>query len=67
MEGKTFIPVQERKYHEKEKEDSIVGEVINFRGLVYSPINEQGVVFLFGKLSKDLNIEIEEIQQGFLL
>lgn len=28
------------------KEDSIVGELINFRGLVYSPINEQGVVIL---------------------
>jgi len=64
-EGKIFIPVQDRKYHEKEEEESIVGEVINFRGLVYSPINEQGVVFLFGKVSRDLKIEIEEIQQGF--
>jgi hypothetical protein len=55
----------ERRYPEKEGEESIVGPVINFRGLVYSPINEQGVVFLFGKVSKDLNIEVEEIKTGF--
>ena len=44
------------------KEDSIVGELINFRGLVYSPINEQGVVFLFGRLLEDLNMYIEEVR-----
>jgi len=55
----------ERKYAEKIGEESIVGEVINFRGLVYAPTNEQGVIFLFSKVSKDLNIEIEEIKTGF--
>jgi predicted transport protein len=44
------------------KEDSVVGELINFRGLVYSPINEQGVVFLFGRLLEDLNMYIEEVR-----
>ena len=43
-------------------ERSIVGSLINFRGLVYSPINEQGVVFLFGRLLEDLNLYIEEIR-----
>lgn len=43
-------------------EQSIVGSLINFRGLVYSPINEQGVVFLFGRLLEDLNLYIEEIR-----
>ena len=28
---------------------SIVGDVINFRGLVYGPVNEMGVVALFAK------------------
>jgi hypothetical protein len=43
------------------KEDrSIVGSLINFRGLVYSPVNEQGVVFLFGRVLDDLNMYIEE-------
>ncbi len=43
-------------------EKSIVGPLINFRGLVYSPINEQGVVFLFGRVLEDLNLYIEEIR-----
>lgn len=47
------------------KKSSIVGDLINFRGLVYSPINENGVIFLFGKVTKDLNMYIEEIKPGF--
>jgi predicted transport protein len=43
-------------------EQSIVGKLIYFRGLVYSPINEQGVVFLFGRILEDLNLYIEEIR-----
>lgn len=48
-----------------ESEQSIVGDLINFRGLVYSPLNENGVVFLFGKVAEDLNMYIEEIKPGF--
>lgn len=47
------------------KENSIVGDLINFRGLVYSPMNENGVIFLFGKVMEDLNMYIEEIKPGF--
>lgn len=46
-------------------EKSIVGDLINFRGLVYSPLNENGVVFLFGKVAHDLNMYVEEIKPGF--
>lgn len=46
-------------------DQSVVGDLINFRGLVYSPINEQGVVFLFGKIAQDLNMYVEEIKPGF--
>jgi predicted transport protein len=42
-----------------------VGSPINFRGFIYSPINEQGVVYLFGLVSEDLNIRVESIQQGY--
>lgn len=45
--------------------DSIVGELINFRGLVYAPLNENGVVFLFGRVADDLHMYIEEIKPGF--
>ena len=44
---------------------SIVGDLINFRGLVYAPINENGVVFLFGKVVDELNMYIEEIKPGY--
>ena len=44
---------------------SIVGDLINFRGLVYAPLNENGVIFLFGKVAEDLNMYIEEIKPGF--
>jgi predicted transport protein len=44
---------------------SVVGDLINFRGLVYSPMNENGVIFLFGKVAKDLNMYVEEIKPGF--
>jgi hypothetical protein len=47
------------------KEKSVVGDLINFRGLVYSPINENGVIFIFGKIIEDLNMYIEEIKTGF--
>lgn len=46
-------------------EKSIVGKPINFRGLVYSPITEQGVVYLFGLVAEDLNIRVESVQQGY--
>jgi hypothetical protein len=44
---------------------SLVGDLINFRGLVYAPLNEQGVVFLFGKVAHDLNMYVEEIKPGY--
>jgi len=47
------------------KEKSVVGDLINFRGLVYSPVNENGVIFIFGKVIEDLNMYIEEIKTGF--
>ena len=34
------------------KEKSIVGDLIHFRGQVYSPLNENGAIFLFGKVRK---------------
>ncbi len=30
---------------------NVVGRLINFRGLVYAPVNENGVIFLFGKMA----------------
>jgi len=47
------------------REQQLYGEPIDFRGLRHAPINEQGVVFLFGMVSRELGFYIEAIQQGF--
>jgi len=50
-------------------EESIVGQIINFRGLVYSPINEQGkdhenwgIIRI--KTEKDLSVAIDAIKRS---
>jgi hypothetical protein len=42
----------------------LYGEPIDFRGLRHAPTNEQGVVYLFGMVSRELGFSIESIQQG---
>jgi hypothetical protein len=44
---------------------NIVGEPINFRGLTYAPVNEQGVVLLFGMLAKELGFHVQLVRQGY--
>jgi hypothetical protein len=44
---------------EKAKRGIIAGEVINFRGMVYAPLNEAGVVLLFSKVMDDLGVIYE--------
>ena len=44
---------------------SIYGAFINFRGLQHAPVNEQGVVLLFGMICLQLGYIIEVIQTGF--
>lgn len=44
---------------EKRERDMPVGEPINFRGMVYAPLNEAGVVLLFSKAMDDLGIIYE--------
>lgn len=48
-----------------ERKRSIVGDPINFEGLIYGPLNENGVVFLFSKIHDRLGINIEAIQPTF--
>jgi len=44
---------------------SIVGKPINYGGLVYAPVNELGVVFLFGMIFEELGMIVEEVRSGF--
>jgi hypothetical protein len=41
------------------------GEPIDFSGLRHAPLNEQGVVYLFGVLSKQLGFIIEAVRTDF--
>jgi len=41
------------------------GDPIDFRGLRHAPVNENGVVFLFGMVAHELGYLVEAIQIGF--
>ncbi len=41
------------------------GPFLNFRGLQHAPINEQGVVFLFGMVALELGFVVESITTGY--
>ncbi|MCC6018798.1 MAG: hypothetical protein LM601_07195 [Candidatus Verstraetearchaeota archaeon] len=43
----------------------ITGEPINFRGMVYAPLNEAGVILLFARVMDDLGIIYESSPPGF--
>ena len=42
-----------------------MGRKIDYPGLTYAPINEQGVVLLFGMMSDDLGFSVETIRSAF--
>jgi len=41
------------------------GAPLNFRELRHEPVNEQGVVFLFGMVAREFDFVVESIQTGF--
>ncbi len=41
------------------------GNPIDFRGLRHEPVNEDGVVFLFGMVARELGYLVEVVQAGF--
>ncbi len=43
----------------------VFGEPIDFRGLRFAPVNEQGVVYLFGMISHELGYLIESVRTEF--
>ena len=69
------IDVIKEEILKKEKEEtkeaslirqrSIVGDPIQFEGLMYGPLNENGVIFLFSKIHKKLGIIIEAVQPSY--
>jgi len=43
----------------------VYGDPMDFRGLRHEPVDEQGVVFLFGMLARGLGFLAEAVQRGF--
>ncbi len=42
-----------------------VGDPLGFRALLHAPVNEQGVVLLFGMVAGELGFAIDTVQPGF--
>lgn len=43
----------------------LYGDPISFRGLLHAPINEYGVVFLFGMIARELGFTVESVQAPY--
>jgi len=43
----------------------LLGEFLDFRGLKHAPVNEQGVVFLFGMVAQELGYVVEIVRTKF--
>ncbi len=51
--------------HPSLKDRPTYGEPMDFPTLRHEPVNEQGVVLLFGMIAKDLGYVVESVQAGF--
>ena len=51
--------------HSKLDDRPVFGDPVAFRGLRYAPVNESGVVFIFGMVAQELGYSVEVIQAGF--
>jgi hypothetical protein len=64
-------PISPSKQSQKGITDTIkddiaeFGELIDFRGLRHAPINQNGVIFLFGMVSNELGFMVEAIHAAF--
>ena len=67
LEGKTTgMPAGGRiKFPKKPKEEVTIGEPLDFAGMTNAPIEENGVIFLFGKLHERMGVRIKAIRKGF--
>jgi len=59
------IPIQKATLEWNKKAGVEFGSPINFRGLRHAPINEQGVVFLFGAVSYELGFIVEAVHASY--
>ena len=53
------------KFPKKPNEEVTIGEPIDFADMTNAPIEENGVIFLFGKLHERMGFRIRAIRKGF--
>lgn len=63
-ESVAIVEVPEHR-HSKLSNRQTYGSPIDFRGLRHEPTNENGVVFLFGVVARELGYMVEAVQAGF--
>jgi len=63
-ESIAIVEVPEHR-HSKLGNRQTYGSPIDFRGLRHEPTNENGVVFLFGVVARELGYMVEAVQAGF--
>ena len=62
----TYVPASDiAQPHRKLDNRPTYGNPIDFRGLRHEPVNEEGVVFLFGMVARELGYLVEAMQAGF--
>ena len=64
-EGSAFSIAPKPFQHAPLKDRAAYGNPTDFRGLRHEPVNEQGVVLLFGMLAEKLGYMVETVQNGF--
>ena len=64
-EASQLSKVTHSNKHVKLSDRPVYGNPIDFRGLRHEPVNENGVIFLFGMVARELGYSIEAVQAGF--
>jgi len=64
-ETQVIVPQTHKPKESNRRKKVQFGEPIDFRGLRFAPINEQGVVYLFGMISRELGFLIESIRTEY--
>ncbi len=62
---RVVIPQTHRPQESKQRKKVQFGEPIDFRGLRFAPVNEQGVVYIFGMVALELGFLIESIRTEY--
>ena len=63
--GKDHVPLAATQCSPALAQRNLYGDLIRFRGLEHAPVNEQGVVLLFGMIGGELGYLVDAVKPGF--